>query len=288
MKNKLFLFVLLATMVSCGTKEKVDESKATISVSILPQKYFIEEIAGDLFHINVMIPPGASPATYEPTPLQLTSLSETELYLRIGFTAFEIAWMDKLSATNETMTVVDLSEGVDLIMEKSHQHGSHMHGSVDPHIWLSPRNAKIISKNIYDALSKTYPEHQSDFTSNLQALNLKLDSLDNYISETVGNLEKKSFMTYHPALSYFARDYGLQQLPMELEGKTPTSSYLKNLVDKGIDEEVSVIFLQMQFDQHNAEVLAKEIGAEIIQINPLDPEWYKQMVFIADKLKLAI
>jgi len=288
MIKKLFLPLLVIAMVSCGTKEKTDGSKATISVSILPQKYFVEEIAGDLFNINIMIPPGASPATYEPTPMQLTSLSESELYLRIGYTAFEVAWMDKLLASNETMKVVDLSEGVDLIMEKSHQHGDHHHGSVDPHIWLSPRNAKIMSENLYETLSEIYPEHKSDFSSNLESLYLKLDSLDNYIKETVRDLERKSFMIYHPALSYFARDYGLKQIPMELEGKTPTSSYLKKLVDEGIDKEISVLFLQMQFDQHNAEVLAKEIGAEIIQINPLDPEWYKQMTAIADKLKSAI
>jgi zinc transport system substrate-binding protein len=288
MIKRIIPLLIAVMLVSCGTNENVDESKATLSVSILPQKYFIEEIAGDLFNINVMIPPGASPATYEPTPMQLTSLAVTDLYLKIGYTGFELSWMDKLISTNETMKVVDLSEGVDLIIENVHQHGDHQHGSVDPHIWLSPKNAKIISANIYKTLSETYPEHNSEFSTNLKALDLKIDSLDSYITETVSNLEKKSFMTYHPALSYFARDYGLIQLPMELEGKTPTSAYLKKLVDQGIVDDVSVIFLQMQFDQHNAEVLAKEIGAELIQINPLDVEWYKQMVFIADKLKSAI
>lgn len=285
---KRILILLALILVSCGTKEKPATSKDTISVSLLPQKYFIEEIAGDLFNINVMIPPGASPATYEPTPRQLTSLAETGLYMRIGYTGFELSWMDKIIAGNKSMQIVDLSEGIDLIMEKSHQHGDHHHGSVDPHIWMSPGNAKIISKNVCDALSENYPEHQAIFTSNLESLDLKLDSLDTYFKKSVADLERKSFMIYHPALSYLARDYGLHQIPMELEGKTPTSSYLKELIDMGIEHNISVLFLQMQFDQHNAEVLAKEIGAEIIQINPLDPLWYTQMIAIADKLKSAI
>ncbi len=288
MIKKLFTLLLAILLVSCGTTEKSDNTAATISVSILPQKYFVEQIAGDLFNINVMIPPGASPATYEPTPLQLTSLATTDIYLKIGYTAFEVSWMNKIISVNETMKVIDLSEGVDLIMEKTHQHGDHQHGSVDPHIWLSPKNARIISKNIYTALSEAYPEYESIFIANFKNFCSKLDSLDTYITGSLGNLEQVTFFTYHPALSYFSRDYGLHQHPMELEGKTPTATHMKELVDIGKSEEVKIIFLQMQFDQHNAEVLAKEIGAEIIQINPLDPEWDKQMVYITEKLKSTI
>ena len=284
MIKKIFLLLIVFSLISCGSDEKNEDSKPTVSVSILPQKYFVEQIAGDLFSINVMIPPGASPATYEPTPAQLTALTKTDLYMKMGYTGFEMSWMEKLISINKTMKVVNLSDDIDLIMEK-HQHhdGDHV-GSVDPHVWLSPKNAKVISKNILQALSDTYPKDETVFMKNYQSLLIKLDSLDTFIEAEMSSLTKRSFITYHPSLSYFSRDYNLNQYPMELEGKTPSSAYLKQLVDTGKSENIQVIFLQMQFDQHNAEVIAKEIGAEIVQINPLDPEWYKQMKFITKKL----
>ncbi len=283
MKN-IFLLLITFTLISCGSNEKSEESNPALSVSILPQKYFVEQIAGDMFTINVMIPPGASPATYEPSSAQLIALTETDLYMKMGYTGFEISWMEKLISINKTMKVVDLSEGVDLIMEKHQHHGGDHIGSVDPHIWLSPKNAKIISENILLALSDVYPENEAVFNRNYQTLLTQLDSLDRFIEHEMSGLKKRSFITYHPSLSYFSRDYNLNQYPMELEGKTPSSAYLKELVDLGKSENIEIIFLQMQFDQHNAEVIAKELGAEIVQINPLDPEWYKQMLFICSKI----
>lgn len=285
---RILLLIVIASLVSCGGKEKSEPTAPVVSVSILPQKYFVEKIAGELFEVNVMIPPRASPATYEPSPAQISSLAETDLYLKIGYTNFEISWMDKLTSANEEMKIVDLSEGIDLIMEEHHHHGSHDHGSVDPHIWMSPTNVKIISTNICTALSEAYPEHQEVLKKNHSLFTQELDSLDRRIRNAFLDLESRSFMTYHPALSYFARDYQLHQHPMELEGKTPSSAYLKELVDMGKEEGIGVIFLQMQFDQHNAKVLAKEIGAEIVQINPLDPEWYEQMIFISEKIKATL
>lgn len=283
----LLFFILLIT--SCNSKEKITVSNE-IAVSILPQKYFVSKIAGDNFKINVMIPPGASPATYEPTPVQLTSLSNTNLYLKIGFTGFELAWMEKLSAANEKMKIADLSSGINLIMESSvnEQHEmeiGHHHGGVDPHIWLSPRNVIIICKNIYDELSDIYPEYEKVFKANLDSFQADLDSLDLYIAKELKELKSRSFFTYHPSLSYFARDYNLEQYPLELGGKEPSPSHLKFLIDTGKEKDIRIVFLQMQFDQRNAEALAKEINAEIVQINPLEEEWFSQMIYITDKLK---
>ncbi|MDA3822904.1 MAG: zinc ABC transporter substrate-binding protein, partial [Bacteroidales bacterium] len=228
------------------------------------------------------------PATYEPTPSQLTSLSKTSLYLKMGYTGFEMAWMEKLASLNSEMNIVNLSDGIDLIMEENahdNQHHDHGHGGIDPHTWLSPKNAKIISQNTYKALSSAYPELEEIFNENLTKFITEIDSLDAYISASLSELSSRAFFTYHPSLSYFARDYGLEQYPLELGGKTPSAAHMKYLVDKGQEKNIGVVFLQMQFDQKNAEVLADEINAEIVQINPLDQEWYKQMIFIADKLK---
>lgn len=326
--------MLLVT--SCGNKQGT-ESKPTIAVSILPQEYFVSRIAGDLFSINVMIPPGASPATYEPTPTQLASLSQSALYLKMGFTGFEMAYMDKLSSANQQMTIVNLSEGVQLITEvtlhgaaagpgtkEDHgamaEHGAiekhdaleghdamdehnasgerggledhgaadahdHHHGGIDPHTWLSPKNVKIIARNIHDALAATYPGHKEVFAANLDGFLVELEELDTHIAQELENLSSRAFFTYHPSLSYFARDYNLSQYPLELGGKSPSAAHMKKMIDTGREKRIGVVFLQMQFDQKNAEVLAKEIDAEIVQINPLDPEWYDQMMYITGKLK---
>jgi len=288
---KKSLAILLLTIGIYGCKNNTQETGTTgIAVSILPQEYFVSRIAGDQFSINVMIPPGASPATYEPTPSQLTSLAETSLYLKMGYTGFELAWEDKLAATNPNMKIVNLSDGIDLIMEQSmHTNGDsendHQHGGIDPHTWLSPKNAMIISQNIHRALVSEFPDRKETFDRNLATFLAELDSLDQYIRKELSDLKYRDFFTYHPSLSYFSRDYDLIQHPLELGGKSPSAAHLKNLVDIGRNKHIGVVFLQMQFDQKNAEVLAKEIGAEIVQINPLDPKWYEQMVFITDKLK---
>jgi len=318
--------IISITLFSCnGNQQKND--KPVITVSILPQEYFVRQIAGDHFSINVMIPPGASPATYEPTPSQLAELSRADLYLKMGYTGFEMAWMDKITASNQQMEVVNLSDGIDLITEgtmqkhddaihinedqqsehnheqhqqnqkdaqhddgqdninnKAHQH-SHHHGGIDPHTWLSPRNAEIIAKNIYQALSVAYPNYQDTFIKNLESFQQSLNELDLKITNTLKDFHSRAFFTYHPALSYFSRDYNLEQYPLELAGKTPSTAHLRNLIDIGKEKEIKTVFLQMQFDQKNAEVLAKEIDAEIVQINPLDPEWYDQMIFITNKIK---
>jgi zinc transport system substrate-binding protein len=287
MKRIAWIFLAAFALLGCGQK-KVADSPDQIAVSILPQEYFVNRIAGDKFKVNVMIPPGASPATYEPTPAQLTSLSGADLYLKIGFTGFELAWMEKIASVNKEMKIVDLSEGVSLITEMStHDHGNgndDHHGGIDPHIWLSPVNAKIISSNICKALSERFPEYSDEFNSNLDEFLLELDSLDSTIRSELSGLSSRTFFTYHPSLSYYARDYDLEQLSLELGGKTPSPTHMKYLVDTGKEKKIGLVFLQMQFDQKNAEVLAKEIDAEIVQINPLDPEWHQQMLFITEKL----
>ena len=315
---KKSILIVIAFLAIVGCKSAPESSDLPIlSVSILPQEYFVKKIAGDYFSINVMIPPGASPATYEPTTGKLTSLSGTSLYLQMGYTGFEMAWMDKLSKSNPSMKLVNVSDGIKLITEasthgsQSHevdelnsghsqqdsghhhedhlqedpQHAGHQHGGIDPHVWLSPINAKIIAKNIEKALSESYPAQADGFKRNLGIFLEELDSLHQHILSEMAGVSSRSFFIYHPALTYFARDYQLEQFPLELGGKTPSPSHLKSLVDLGREKKISVVFLQMQFDQKNAEVLAREIDAEIVQINPLDPNWMDQMLFITRKLK---
>ncbi|MFH0756590.1 MAG: zinc ABC transporter substrate-binding protein [Bacteroidota bacterium] len=287
MNRSFLLLMLIILSQACNTGNHSATEKPVVSVSILPQKYFLEQLAGDLVEVNVMIPPGANPATYEPTISQLGKLDRSELYFRIGYVGFELSWMEKIRSVNPEMEVVDLSSGIQLIhgVENGDHGDSHHHGGTDPHIWMSARNAGLIASNMYEALTNLLPDQKEKLTSNLEVLLGEIESLDKEISRMMAGLDHRSFMIYHPALTYFARDYSLEQLPLELEGKNPSPAHMKKMADLGRMHHIKTIFLQKQFDQKNAQVLAAEIGARVVFFDPLAPDWNSQMLFIAAKLK---
>ena len=283
-------FVAIWVLMGSCISVREDPGKPVIGVSILPQQYFIERIAGDLAEVLVMIPPGASPATYEPTIGQLGKLSDASAYLRIGYVEFEMGWMDKIKAANPDMRVADLSRGIETIQgsgSDNHEHSGHAHSGVDPHIWMSLVNARIIARNITEELKLQFPDHLDRLEQNLERLLAEIDSLHLQTSEKLAPYHSRGFMIYHPALTYLARDYNLIQYPLEMEGKTPSPAHMKEMVDLGLEEQISAIFIQQQFDRRNAEVLASEIGAEIIRIDPLSADWFAQMEYIVDQLKLT-
>ena len=286
MKKLLLLIWMFILAVSCRTgNESLD--KPVISVSIIPQQYFLEQLAGDLVEVNVMIPSGASPATYEPSVSQLGKLDQSIVYLRIGHVEFEQSWMNKVSSVNPEMKIVDLSEGVETIEENIHEdedHHGHSHHGTDPHIWMSVHNARIIAGNIHKELLLLFPGEKDYLRVKLDQFSLLLDSLHLEITSTLQGLENNKFMIYHPALTYYARDYGLEQLSLEIEGKTPSPAHLKEMVDLAHEHQISKILVQTQFDRKNAEVVARETGSEIIQFDPLDLHWREQMRYIAQQL----
>ncbi len=288
MNRTLITVTIILLITSCGEGSRSADIPV-ISVSILPQQYFIERIAGDRVKVNVMIPPGASPATYDPTVSQLSKLDRSCLYLRIGYLGFELGWSDRIRSVNPSMKVVDLSTGIELIGETEEQtlHG-HSHGSVDPHLWMSSINAKIIARNIYNEMLLLLPDEKDILTLNLRILEQDLDSLHRSITDMLSMKHNRSFMIYHPALTYFAREFNLNQYALETGGKTPSPAQMKRMSDLGKAEGISTIFIQRQFDRKNAEALAREIDAEIVQINPLDPDWYNQMLYIAKKLQMTL
>lgn len=287
MKPYILALVITSLALSCSPTMDRGE-KPVISVSILPQLYFVEQLAGELVEVNVMIPPGASPATYEPTVSQLSKLERSETYFRIGHVGFELSWMDKISAVNPGMNILDLSQGIELIIqteEETDEDHDHSHGGTDPHLWLSVHNARIIARNIHAELLLMFPDQQQELDLRLEKFSASLDSLHRVISTKLEGLENRSFMIYHPALSYFARDYHLHQYSLEIEGKSPSPAHLRRMTDLGLKKKISRILIQDQFDRKNAEVLAREIGADLIQFDPLDPHWVEQMLYIADQFK---
>ncbi|WP_154199031.1 metal ABC transporter solute-binding protein, Zn/Mn family [Ancylomarina sp. 16SWW S1-10-2] len=287
--NKITLILLLIGFSlgfqSCDlNKNKVDNK--LISVSILPQKYFIERIAGDDFKVNVLIPPGASPASYEPTPKQMKDMSKSSLYLRIGHIPFEKAWLNKLFEGNDHIKSLDMSEGIELLKGPKVQHGDHFHqDGIDPHIWSSPKTAKQLIANTYKVLVQLAPEKTQEYTTNYMKLMSDINVMDKGAETIFAQKSKKAFMIYHPALSYLARDYGLTQISIEHDGKAPSPAHMKNIIDLAKENNIKTIFIQKQFNIENATVIAKEINAELVQIDPLSADWLTEMNRIISYLK---
>lgn len=272
---------------SCSNRSAKEMQKPTVSVTIEPLRYFTEAIVGDKFSVISMVPKGSSPETYDPTPQQLVALGNSEAYLRIGHIGFEQTWMDRLTANAPGMKVFDTSEGIDLIHEGNGQHGGHNHaGGVEPHVWTSSKNALIIAGNIYRALCSIDSVNSSYYARRLDSLNNVILKTDTEIRTLLSDADR-TFMIYHPALSYYARDYGLQQISIEKEGKEPSPSYLKELMDVCKNEDIHIIFIQPEFDVRNAEIIAKQTNTKVVPINPLSYEWPEEMLAVAEALHNA-
>ena len=282
--KKLIYILTLFILCACGNTTKQSE-KPILTVTLEPLRYFTEAIAGEHFEVVSMVPKGSSPESYDPTPQQLVNLSRSQAYLRIGYIGFELAWMDKLQANCPDMKVYDTSLGVDLIQSEGHWHGDHFHeGGVEPHIWNSTRNANVIAENICAALCELDPSHQEEFQNHLHDLKQTIAQTDSIIRIHLADADS-TFLIYHPALSYFARDYGLKQLSIEEGGKEPSPAQLKALIETCRKEHAHTIFVQQEFDQRNAQLIADELGVHIVSINPLSYDWANEMVNIAKALK---
>jgi len=287
MKQLFFLLTLTALLFSCNSKKtnNQDSGKQVVTVSILPQKTFVEKIGGNDFEVSVLIPPGASPATYTLLPSQLKKIARSEIWFRIGYIGFEHSWKDKIEQSNKNMKVVNLSEGLDLITGSEVRHGDHVHiDGVDPHTWLSPPMVKQMAQRIMEELSELRPENSDKYNSNYIQFVKEIDELDNEIRTKLKNFEGKEFITFHPSLSYFAREYGLVQHSLELDGKEPTPKHMSEVVKLAKDKNIDVIFIQSEFDRDHARVFAEEVGGEIVEVTPLGPNWAENLVELTNIL----
>ena len=283
MKKLLYLIILIVTLGSCNQSSKKSDVP-TLTVTIEPLRFFTETIAGDKYRVISMVPQGSSPETYDPTPQQLVALNQSDAYLRIGHIGFEQAWMERIKANNPHIKVFDTSEGIDFIRGEGHWHGNHFHqGGIEPHVWNSATNAILIAKNICKSLSQLDSINQNFYQERTDSLKQIIVQTDKKIRQLLQSADS-TFLIYHPALSYFARDYGLKQISIEDNGKHPSPASLKTLIDTCRKEGVRVIFVQQEFDQHNAQLIASELGIEIVPINPLSYHWAEEMIRIAEAL----
>jgi len=271
------------------------EEQIDVTVSILPQKYFVERIGGKTVDVNVMVKPGASPATYEPKPQQMKALSDAEAYMRIGV-PFEQAWMPRIRIANKDMKVVDLTEGIERQPIAAHHHGKSDHGhdnkeetaNLDPHIWLSPQLVKKQVKTIYTALVELNPEQKAYYQENLDQLIADINQLDQTIEQTLANLEQRTFMVFHPAWGYFAKEYNLEMIPVEVGGTEPSASEMSEFIKQATAEQISVIFVQPQFGVSSVKPIAQSVNAEVLEIDPLAENWLENMQSVATTFKASL
>lgn len=277
----LLLCLLAGSLFSCT--RKANDGDKTITVTIAPLAFLTERIAGDGYQVQTFVPNGSSPETYEPAPQQLMQLTQSKVYFYMGHLGFEQTWLPKMKQNAPGTTFCNVSEGVAHITS-SHQHGDHAHTGVDPHIWTTPANLKTMARNIAAQLSQTYPQDKALFDTNLKTLEDSLDQADRQIRSLLSGKGQRCFLIYHPTLSYFARDYQLEQLAIEEDGKAPSPAQLQQLIRTCREKKVHTVFLQKEFDRRNAEIIARETHTQIVEINPLDYQCVQELIHIAQTL----
>ena len=262
--QKIATFIICALLiVGCTTKS--DSDKKTIFVTITPMQSIIEEITAGDFDIEVIVPKGASPETFEPTPKQVTSFSDAELIFSTGLVDFEQSLIERISGDAE---VVNLSNGIELIAGScSHGNHKHKHG-VDPHIWTSPRALRTMVTNAHKAIMAHYPDSVK-YTEATGRLLERINKLDNYCATRIKAEGVEAMMIYHPAYTYYARDYGIEQIAIEHDGKEPSLRQTTALIEKVKEHGVKAILRQPQYSEDKVRAIANDAGAEIITTDPL-------------------
>jgi zinc transport system substrate-binding protein len=259
-------------------------------VSIQPEKYFVERIGGERTAVSVMVGPGRSPATYEPTPRQLAHLCQARLYFRIGV-AFEDIWMNRIRAANAKMKIIEMERGIklrDIDSVGEGKAGTAGGRTKDPHVWTDPRLVKIMAAHIRDALVETDPGHGAEYESRYKAFAADLDRLDQWIRELFRGLTSHGFMVFHPSWGYFADAYGLKQIPIESAGKEPGPRTLSTVIDQGRKAHVKVIFVQQQFSRRTAVTVAQAIGAKVVMVDPLAENYLENLRHVAQSFAQAM
>lgn len=261
------LLVLLASscalvhVIGCAEKATPEDGRPIVAVSVPPQAYFVERLAGDLVRTEVMIPPGASPHSHDPGISQVRSVGDAALYVTVGHRAFpfERTWLDRLLAQNRDIRIVDCSAGLE------QQRG-------DPHVWLSPRIVRSIVPRIAAALIDLLPGHGEEIRRREGDFLGEIDRLDADIRSSLPGGGKR-FYVFHPAWGSFAREYGLEQVPIEIDNKEPDPRQLAALIQRAREEKARILFVQPQFSKRSAELIAGEIGAKVVVVDPLARDW---------------
>lgn len=294
MKRSFILIPAIALLALSCVNQTRKTGERIITVTLPPFAWFVEGIAGDDFAVNVMLPPGADHHIWEPLPAQITSLAGSEAFIFNGQLGFELAWMGRFREINDEMKILDLSTGIELIggeedgnHEEHHDHEGHTHEGPDPHYWMSPVSAYVMAESIRDFLTELNPGSAEKYNANFETLVQKIDRADSLLKAVMLETPLKAFMIYHPALGYMAKDYGLQQVTFEDEGKSPSPARMKELIDTARELDIRIIFIQAEYDIRSAKSLAEETNTETVVIDPMNRDWEKAVTEVAEAFRKA-
>jgi zinc transport system substrate-binding protein len=265
----VLVYLFLISLLLPGACERPAE--ADICVSIPPQAYLVKRIIGDEQTIGIMIPPGSAPPTYSPTPSQIRDLHNCKLYVKLGHPdfLFEKKHIDPYLKKHANLRVVNMADSLDIIPG-------------DVHIWLSPAYMRIAARRIYAALKEVYPDRQDELRQNYLLLSEDINTLDKDLQKIFRGREGTEFLSMHPSWTYFARDYGLKQLSVHEENKSPSVKQLTELIDHASEAGIDVIFVQKEFAFQQTDVLARELNARVLVLNPLSEAWLENLRNTAD------
>lgn len=306
MLRNAFWILAGITLMGPGAVDAYDREPISVFVSIAPQKYFVQQIGKSLVDVQTMVQPGASPHNYEPKPRQMAALAKSRAYFAIGV-HFESVWLQKISAVNPEMKIVHTEEGIAKYPVAAgfrhddggpdEEHGDrarpgaaaadHAGGGLDPHIWLSPPLVKQQAYRIMAALVELDPQHEDAYTANYRQLVASIDQLDNEIKAVVAGKDGMPFVVFHPAWGYFARAYGLKQIPIEVEGKSPKPAQLAALIAFARRNQIRVVFAQPQFSAKSAALIAGEIGGRVVFADPLAEDWAANLRTVTETFRTA-
>ncbi len=324
-RESIFFVVLLSCLIATTVLAEKTPPKTMVFTAIAPYGYFIEQIGGESVSVETLVGVGKDPHTFEPTAAQISRLGSAQAYFKVGM-PFEERLVKKIAALFPHLKIIDLNSGLKLRemetsdhhqdsdaethsherdnsgKQKGHDHRNsssggpdshtsnhrHAHGTMDPHVWLSPANVKIISSSILETLASIDPERVHVFSENAQAFNQKIDDLDKHLAESFRNIKHRNFYVYHPAFGYLADRYGLRQKAVEIGGKEPSAKQLARLVDSARREGVKVIFVAPQFSRKGAETVASGIGGVVLEIDPLAGDYLGNMHKMGDNIRSGL
>ncbi len=266
MRNLIYISFFF--IVACQRTSIADN---ILTVTIEPYRFVVEAVAGDKWHVNTLLPNGSNPETADLSPKAMASLSDSKAYFLVGGLGFEREWVSRIAETYPSLLLVDTSLGIE-------------HNPSDPHLWTSPDNMSQIAHNVCDVLCAIDSLNSEAYMARLSEVLKVFSSVDSAINRKLSDCQARSFVIFHPSLTYFADRYGLKQLAVEHEGKEPSAAYLRNIIDEARNAGVKHVFLQQEFHKHQTEAVAKELDAEVIIINPLSYHWQDEMLHIADCL----
>lgn len=277
----IVVLVAMLSLQSCGGKR----SDRTLTVSIEPQRYLLERIAGDGWKVNTMLANGADPENFDPPMSAMKAAMGSAAYFRIGYMPFEDALIGRMADGGCGIRIVDSSEGIELL-HGTHECDSHdFHdGDLDPHVWSSVKNAGVIAANMCKALVELDPDNAGVYKENYRQLQAELDSLDSEITRKLAPKNGVTFVTWHPSLSYFARDYSLRQLSLGSEGKEMSAEAFRDKIDEARNAGAEVMIVQPEVDLTRSLEVARQAGVSAVEVNLLGYDWTEQMMRVVDAI----